>query len=83
MDMLSETRKRWFGESPVYFQKLKKIALSLGASATAIWVANDSMSLELPETFLTICKYLITLSTGIGVTAQLTQVNPSELEVKQ
>ncbi len=80
--MLSETKKRWCAETPLYFQKVKKIALSLGASATAIWVANDSMNLELPELFLTICKYLITLSTGIGVTAQLTQVDSSNQEVK-
>lgn len=81
--MIQETKKRWCSKTPLYFQKIKKIALTLGASATAIWVANDTMSLELPEVFLNICKYLITASAGMGVTAQLTQVTTSNEDIKQ
>lgn len=76
--MIRETKKRWCSKTPPYFIKLKQFALSLGASATAIWVANDSMTLELPEQILMICKYLISLSAGVGVTAQLTKVDNPE-----
>lgn len=79
MKILEESKKRWFAETPPYFKKLKTMALTLGGSASAIWAVNESMSLELPQLILTVCKYLITLSTGIGVTAQLTKVdNPKE-----
>jgi len=78
MEILKETKKRWYSKTPPYFIKIKQFALSLGASATAIWVANDSMSLELPEQILLVCKYLISLSAGVGVTAQLTKVDSPE-----
>lgn len=71
--MLNETKDRWCSKTPKYFRKIKRIAISLGASATAIWVVNDSMGLQLPELFMSICKYLITASAGMGVTAQLTK----------
>lgn len=80
--MLDETKSRWCSKTPEYFQKIKKIAISLGASATAIWVVNDTMSLELPEFFMSICKYLITASAGMGVTAQLTRDSLNNEEPK-
>jgi hypothetical protein len=78
MSIIKESKKRWLSETPVYFQKVRQLAISLGASATAIWVANDTMQLDLSQIILDICKYLITLSAGVGVTAQLTKVDSVE-----
>ena len=71
---------RWKSETPIFFQGIKRLAISLGASATAIWVANDTMGLGLHQPVLDVCKYLIAISAAMGVTAQLTQVQPSQKE---
>lgn len=78
MSICKTVISRWKAETPAFFQGLKKMAISLGASATAVWVANDTMSLGLHENVLEVCKYLIAISAAMGVTAQLTQVPPKD-----
>jgi hypothetical protein len=78
MEILKTIKNRWCAETPNFFKGIQKFAISLGSSATAVWVANDTMSLGLHPTVLDVCKYLIAISAAIGVTSQLTQVQPSE-----
>jgi hypothetical protein len=78
MKVLETIKNRWFAETPNFFRGLQKFAITLGGSATAVWVANDTMSLELHSIVLDVCKYLIAISAAVGVTSQLTQVQPTD-----
>ena len=71
--MIQEIKDRWNAETPIFFVKVRKLALSVGTSATAVWLANQSMSLQLPDLLLTICKYSIAVCATMGLTAQLTK----------
>jgi hypothetical protein len=77
--MVQEILKRWKAETPDFFKKVRKIAISLGSSATAVWVANSSMDLELAEPVLGICKYTIAFCAAVGLTSQLSVKNPENL----
>jgi|LakMenE01Jun11ns_1017448.scaffolds.fasta_scaffold9703295_2 hypothetical protein len=70
--------KRWKAEIPPFFKKVKSIAITVGSSATAVWLANSSLNLNLDEWFLSICKYIIAFCTAVGLTSQLTAKNPPE-----
>ena len=78
MKLLNTIKKRWDAETPAFFKGIKKLALSLGTSATAILLANQSLSLELDNEILTICKYAIAVCVAMGMTSQLTMVPPTE-----
>lgn len=77
--MFNELCKRWKAETPDFFKRVKKVAITIGSSATAVWVANSSMNLELHEPVLTVCKYTIAFCAAVGLTAQITAKNPENL----
>ena len=77
--MVQEILKRWKAETPDFFKKVRKIAIGIGSSATAVWVANASMDLELGEPVLAVCKYSIAFCSALGLTSQLTAKNPENL----
>lgn len=70
--------KRWKAEAPPFFKKVKSIAIAIGSSATAVWLANSSLSLNLHEYVLDVCKYTIAFCAAVGLTSQLTAKNPPE-----
>jgi len=72
-------KKRWQAELPDFFKKVKTFAITIGGSATAVWVINQSMSLQLHEMVLDVCKYTIAFCAAVGLTAQLTVKNPQNL----
>ena len=69
---------RWKAESPVFFKKIKNVAIGVGSSATAVWAVNTSMNLQLDESILSVCKYIIAFTAAVGLTSQLTAKNPPE-----
>jgi len=73
MGILTELKDRWKSESPAIFVKLQNIAISVGGSAAAVWVANSSMSLNLSETILSVCKYTIAACAAMGLTSKITK----------
>lgn len=77
MKILKTIKKRWNAETPRFFVGVKKLAFALGTSATAIIVADQSLSLGLNEIILSICKYTIVVGAAMGMTSQLTMVPPS------
>lgn len=83
MGLFTTLKRRWKSTTPKFFNKIKRLAVALGSSATAVWVTNSSLNLEIDETILNICKYLITFSTATGLTAQLTQETPTPTEEEQ
>lgn len=70
--------QRWKAEAPEFFKKLRSVAITIGSSATAVWVSNSSLGLNLDEIFLSICKYTIAFCAAVGLTSQLTAKNPPE-----
>jgi hypothetical protein len=77
MELLKTIKERWVAETPLFFKRIKKLALSFGTSATAILLANQSLSLELDNVILTICKYAIVVCISMGMTSQLTMLHPT------
>lgn len=78
MSTLQTIKDRWNSETPKFFRKIKKLVITLGSSATAIWIANSSMGLNLDDIILNVCKYTIACCAAMGLTAQLTAVDPPE-----
>ncbi len=78
MEIIKTIKNRWCAETPKFFKGVRQLAITFGSSATAVWVANDTMTLGLNPSILEVCKYLIAISAAMGVTAQLTQVQPSD-----
>jgi hypothetical protein len=70
---MNELIARIKAESPVFFQQLKKIAVSIGGSAVAVVIANSSMNLNLNATLISIAGYVIAACAAIAGTAQLTR----------
>lgn len=76
MKLLTTLKERWNTETPAFFKAIKKLALSLGSSAMAVILANQSLSLELDDNILTVCKYIVTACIAMGMTSQLTKIQP-------
>ncbi len=78
MSILKTIKDRWNSETPKFFRQIRKLVVALGSSATAVWIANSSMGLNLDDIVLIVCKYTITFCAAMGLTAQLTAVDPPE-----
>lgn len=78
MSILKTIKDRWNSETPKFFRQIRKLVVALGSSATAVWIANSSMGLNLDDIVLNVCKYTITFCAAMGLTAQLTAVDPPE-----
>jgi hypothetical protein len=78
MELLKTIKERWDAETPLFFVGIKKLALSLGTAATAVLLANQSLSLGLDGSILSICKYAIAACAAMGMTSQLTMVPPTD-----
>ena len=79
MSLLKTIKTRWNAKTPSFFKGIKKVAIAIGTPTMAIWLANQTLALELPEIVLSVCKYSIAVCAAMGVTAQLTKVdNPQD-----
>jgi hypothetical protein len=74
MKLIKLIIERWNSETPAFFHGIKKLTLSLGTSATAVLIANESFELGLDGPILSICKYSIAICAAMGMTSQLTAV---------
>lgn len=78
MSIFKTIKDRWVSETPKFFKQIKRLVITLGTSATAVWVANSSMGLNLDDIVLNVCKYTIACCAAMGLTSQLTAVDPPE-----
>ena len=78
MKLIKLIIERWNSETPSFFLGIKKLALTLGTSATAVLIANQSFELGLDEPILSVCKYAIAVCAAMGMTSQLTMVPPKK-----
>lgn len=72
--------KRITSESPEFFVKLKKVALSIGGSTAAALFTVQVFSLVVPPIFYTICTYILIASAFTAGTAILPVKDPSQLQ---
>jgi hypothetical protein len=70
---MNELIERFKSESPVFFKKLKKYALSIGGSATAVLIVNASMNLNLDQTLIAVLGFVVAACAAIAGTSQLTR----------
>ena len=78
MELIKLIIERWNSETTLFFLGIKKLALTLGTSATAVLLANQSFELGLDEPILSVCKYAIAACAAMGMTSQLTMVPPKK-----
>lgn len=71
--MLKELKDRLKAETPLFFLKLRALAIAIGSGATAMWVANSTMSLGLDPWILSVCKYSIAFCAAVGLSSSLTK----------
>ena len=76
---MQEIKNRWNATTPIFFKKLRKLAITVGSAAVGVWMINISMSLGLGDIILSICKYTIAFSAAVGLTAQITAKSPENL----
>jgi len=60
-------------ETPVFFKRLRNLAIYIGGSATAVITANATIPLNLPTKIITLCSYIIAICVAIAGTSQLTK----------
>jgi len=75
---MKELIKRFKAETPVFWVRVRTIAVTVLGSCSAIWLANSTMDLQLDPHILTICKYAIAISAATGLNAQLTKTDSNE-----
>lgn len=73
MGFINDAKERWRSKSPEFFKKIKKFSISLGTSAIAVWITNETLSLNLHPLVLDVVKYSIAFASAMGFTAQLTK----------
>ena len=71
--------KRVTLESPDFFKKLKKIALSIGGSTAATLFTVQVFALTVPPIFYTICTWILIAAAFTAGTAILPVKDPSKL----
>lgn len=72
MKLLNMIKERWNSTTPPFFKGIKRLVLSVGTSAMSIILANQSLSLDLNDDILSVCKYIVTACIAMGMTSQLT-----------
>ena len=75
MTFFAELKERWNSELPKFWVKVKAAAVFLTVGASAVWVANDTMNLELSGFILEFCRYAIVAGVFTGLSAQLTKTD--------
>lgn len=78
MSVINVVVERIAAKTPVFFKKLRNLATTLGAAAGAVWGANSTMALALPDPMLTVCKYAIAVSVAVAAVSQLTKEDPTK-----
>lgn len=78
--MFNELSKRWKAESPVFFQKIKKLCITLGGSAAAVLATASVPNIVVPEMVVKIASYVLIASAAAGITAKTTVNNPEDLK---
>lgn len=72
-----ELKQRWISESPNFWSRVKRIAVSIGTAALAIILAERQWMLGIDPQIISICGYIVAACAGMGLSAQLTTNTPN------
>lgn len=67
-----EIQQRLRDDTPHFWKKVRRFAVTVGSAALGVWSANETLALDLPAWLLDICRYTLTACAALGVSAQLT-----------
>ena len=70
---MKELITRWKAELPLFWKKIRTLAIGLVSASTAVWTINAEMDLGLHDWVITFCKYAIAVGAAIGLSAQMTK----------
>lgn len=70
---MKEIIKRLRAEMPKFWKIYRNVMAFLCTGATAVWVANTELNLNLNIVLINILKYIILITLFCGFTAQLTK----------
>lgn len=76
MNWFLEIKERWNAESPEFWQKMTKYAVTLGTSAVAVLGADKLFELQsygVPTIIFTIAGYIIVACFAFGLAAKITK----------
>ena len=68
-----EIVRRWRSESPLFFQKITKIMVSIGAIGGAILVTAATLPISIPAVIITGATYCVVAGTVGGTISKLTK----------
>ena len=74
--MLNELKSRWQAELPDFWKSVRQKAMWASGMFTAIWTADQTMGLGLPNWIHQVCKYGVIVCIVTGLNAQFTQKDP-------
>ncbi len=65
--------ERLKSNTPVFWKKVRKLAISIGLSALAVITIDKTMELNLLPQIITLCNYTVAVCVAISGTASLTK----------
>lgn len=74
--MWKELKERWAAQSPMFWQKILKAAITIGTSAVAVVAADQLFGLVaygVPQQIFTIAGYIIVACAAFGLSAKITK----------
>ena len=81
MKYIKELKKRWKSESPDFWKKVKRFAITLGTSAVAVLASDKLFDLQtygVPQLVFTIAGYIIVACATLGLSAQITKKDSND-----
>ena len=75
ISLWTELKLRWKAESPLFWQRMLKFAISLGTGAVAFITADQVWNFHqygIPQIVFNIAGYIIAASTALGLSAKIT-----------
>jgi len=75
LKIIKELNLRWQAKSPIFWQKILKLAVTLTTSAIAVLTADMTFNLVgygVPEFIFKLCGYIVAFGSALGLASKLT-----------
>lgn len=73
MGLLTTISSRWKAKTPVFFKKLRNLAVTISAMSTAVLTAASTTNIVVPPSIIKVASDALIAAAAIGATAQLTK----------
>lgn len=73
--MIKQLISRWKAETPIFFKKVRALALKVGGASAAVTLyLSLHPEIQVAPVVVKVCSYIVVACVAMGGTAQLTQV---------